>query len=204
MEWKAPILRAGRRYGAPLLLAATAAVLFLVPGARAALEYDRTAVAAGEVWRLATCHLVHASLEHLLWDVGAVLALGLVVASRGPKLFLLVAGGSGIVIPLAVHFALPGLATYCGLSGIASALFAAFAVTLLAEAFRERRWGLVGATSLLAVAFVAKVVFEASTGTAVFVPLATAALVPVPLAHLLGAAAGSAGGLAAAYGTKGA
>ena len=89
-----------------------------------------------------------------------------------------------------------GLTTFCGLSGIACALFATIAVTLLVQFSRERRWGFVAATCLLGAALFAKVTFEAVTGTAIFVDLSAAAMVPVPLAHLLGAAAGSAGAVA--------
>jgi len=189
-------LRAGRHFGAPLVLCFAAVVLHVVPGARGVLEYDRAAVAMGEVWRIATCQLVHGSLDHLFWDVAATLALGIVVAARRPRLFLAVAGISGVAIPLGVHLFLPSLSTFCGLSGVASALFATFAVTLVADCVRERRWGIVAATGLVGLAFAAKLVFETTTGTAVFVDLAATALVPVPLAHLLGAAVGSAGGLA--------
>jgi rhomboid family GlyGly-CTERM serine protease len=41
------------------------------------LEYDRTAVLAGEVWRLWTCHMVHYSTQHMLGDVAALLLIGM-------------------------------------------------------------------------------------------------------------------------------
>jgi rhomboid family GlyGly-CTERM serine protease len=186
------IIRAGRRSGAPLVIAVAAVVLFLVPGAREALEYDRAAVAAGEVWRLLTCQLIHASAEHLFWDAAAVLILGAAVAGRSRRTFATVAGVSAVVIPLGVHFALPSLSTYCGLSGMASALFATFAATLLADAVRGRGLLLAGATATVALAFLAKIAYEATTGSAVFVDLGESALVPVPLAHLLGAVIGAA------------
>jgi rhomboid family GlyGly-CTERM serine protease len=189
------ILRVGRRIGAPLVLCVAAVVLHFVPGARAALEYDRAAVAAGEAWRFASGQLVHGNFAHLIWDVAATLALGIAVAWRRPLTFLAVVGVSGVAIPLGVHLFLPSLTTFCGLSGIASALFATYAVGVVAEGVRERRWGVVTATGVVVIAFAVKLAFEATTGTAVFVDLAATALVPVPLAHLLGAAVGSAGGL---------
>ena len=140
MERMDHIAMAGRRFGAPLLLFAAAIVLFFVPGAPGVLEYDRAAVAAGEVWRIGTCQLIHANFEHLLWDAATVLALGLFISSRRPRLFLFVVGVSMVGVPLGVHFALPSLTTFCGLSGIACALFATIAVTLLVRFSRERRW----------------------------------------------------------------
>lgn len=184
------VVRAGRPSGAPLLLVAVAVALFFIPGALETLRYDRAAVAAGEGWRIVTSQLVHAGTEHLAWDVAATLALGLAVAARSVRRFLLVVGASGVAIPLAVHLALPGLDTFCGLSGIASALFAAYAVTLAGTAVRERRWGLVAATGVVGAAFAAKLAFEAATGAAVFVNLDAVSLAPVPLAHLVGAGIG--------------
>ena len=45
-------------------------------GAPAALVYDRAAIGNGEIWRLATGHLVHLDLQHLGYNIGALLALG--------------------------------------------------------------------------------------------------------------------------------
>ena len=190
MECTDRVVRAGRRSGAPLLLAAVATFLFFVPGALEALRYDRAAAVGGELWRVVTSQLVHASPAHLAWDVVATLILGLAVAARSPRRFLLIVGASALAIPLAVHLALPGLDTFCGLSGIASALFAAYAVTLAGTAVRERRWGLVAATGIVGIAFAAKLAFEAATGGAVFVDLDAVSLAPVPLAHVVGAAIG--------------
>ena len=184
------VVRAGCHFGAPLLLVAVSVALFFVPGALETLRYDRAAVAAGEGWRIVTSQFVHAGTEHLAWDVAATLALGLAVAARSVRRFLLIVGASALAIPLAVHAALPGLDTFCGLSGIASALFASYAVTTVAAGVRDRRWGLVVTTSIVGAAFAAKLAFEATTGAAVFVDLDANSLVPVPMAHLLGAAIG--------------
>jgi rhomboid family GlyGly-CTERM serine protease len=191
VEGKSHIVRAGRRSGAPLTLFAASVALFFVPGARDVLEYDRAAVATGEVWRFLTCHLVHGNFEHLFWDAAAVLVLGLFVAAHHPRRFLLVVTAAGAAISVGVHLLLPTLSTYCGLSGIASALFAACAVTTIQEAVRERRFRAVVLTGIVAALFVGKITFELLTGTAVFVDLTAAALIPVPLAHVLGTVSGS-------------
>ena len=43
------------------------------------LRLDRDAVASGEVWRLWTGHLVHASRDHFVFDVGAACLLFVVL-----------------------------------------------------------------------------------------------------------------------------
>jgi len=60
---------------ASLFLAATAAVVFSWPGLAAHLQYDRAAIAAGEVWRLASGHWTHYSLDHVVWDALAFATL---------------------------------------------------------------------------------------------------------------------------------
>lgn len=191
MERKVPSKAAGRAAIAPSLLALAALGAFVVPGAAEHLRFDRAAVAAGEVWRILTCHLVHASPELLFWDVAATFALGVALTHRSLRLFLGVAGAAAVLIPLGVWIGLPSMTYYGGLSGIASALFAAYAVLVFREGVRERRYVLSAAIAVVAVAFGAKLLIEATTGAAVFVDVAAVAVVPVPLAHLLGAAAGS-------------
>ena len=55
-----------RRYGLALLALCAVLLLPELAGewARAALRYERAAIAAGEWWRLVTAHLVHLDLEH--------------------------------------------------------------------------------------------------------------------------------------------
>ncbi|MEJ2591946.1 MAG: hypothetical protein P8178_11180, partial [Candidatus Thiodiazotropha sp.] len=61
-----------------LLLTTLALVLYLWAGAAPqAWVYDRFAIAQGEWWRLFTGHWVHSDGEHALWDIGALLVLGL-------------------------------------------------------------------------------------------------------------------------------
>ena len=47
-----------------------------------ALQYDRGAIAAGQVWRIITGHFTHWSADHLSWDVAVFAVLGL-LAERG-------------------------------------------------------------------------------------------------------------------------
>jgi rhomboid family GlyGly-CTERM serine protease len=173
-----------------VVAAALSAVLFAVPGAAEALQYDRRqAGPGGEFWRLLTCHWTHWSVDHLLWNTVTFAVLGLCCAARQAPASLSCLGISAVAIPLALHLGCPQLVTYRGLSGLDSALFVFLALHLLDEGRRERD----GVRALTACAglglYLAKTACECWTGTALFVSDA-GGMAPVPLAHAVGAAAG--------------
>jgi rhomboid family GlyGly-CTERM serine protease len=190
--------RAGRGSGGvpgvSLGLTALAGFLWLVPAATPWLEYDRAALAAGQLWRLVTAHWTHWSADHLGWDLLAFALLGALCERESRSRFLLcVLGGAGAV-SLAVWGLLPAVTTYRGLSGLDSALFVLLAVSVM-RAEGEPPWRL-GAGAAALVLFQAKILYEIWTGTAVFVQGAGLDVAPIPLAHLAGAAVGFAVGLA--------
>jgi rhomboid family GlyGly-CTERM serine protease len=172
------------RPGTSLALAGLAVLGFLVPGAEAWLEFDRTALAGGQLWRLLTGHWAHWSWEHLGWDVLAFAVLGGACERDSRGRFLACLGGSALAVSLAVWWGLPGMARYRGLSGVDSALFVLLAVSLMQRAGASRRL-MVGAWAL--VGFLAKLAWEGATGGALFVGDGVG---PVPLAHLAGASVG--------------
>ncbi|MFN0058075.1 MAG: rhombosortase [Planctomycetota bacterium] len=170
--------------------------IFFIPGATNLLEFDRAALANGQVWRVATGHFTHATIDHLLWDVVVFVVLGLLVERRSRRQLVRVIAVSALAISAAVFALEPQFLQYRGLSGIDSALFVAFVTDALVRT-RDRRtkWSLVA----LLVAFAAKVIFEYAAGTTLFVD-ATAAMTPVPLAHVAGGLVG--GGIVVATRTE--
>jgi hypothetical protein len=87
------------------------------------------------------------------------------------------------------------MTAYRGLSGIDSALFGLLTVLLIREALEagdRRGLLLAGGFSIL---FAGKTAFELVSGAGVFVSDFGAAVSPVPLAHLAGAAVGAAAAL---------
>ncbi|HOX08224.1 MAG TPA: rhombosortase [Planctomycetota bacterium] len=188
--------RAGRLPGASLLLSAAALAVFLVPGAARLLEYDRSALAAGELWRLVTCHWTHWGAEHLIWDMVVFALLGAACEGRSRRRLWLGLALSALLVPAAVWLVIPGMERYRGLSGLDSMLFALLATEVLREklAAGRRLWALAAAAAALA--FAGKIAWELATGTAVFVDSSAAGMVPVPLAHLVGAACGALAGMA--------
>lgn len=186
----------GRRLpGAALLLAGLALAVHLVPGADELLEYRREAIVAGQVWRLLSCHWAHFSLNHLSWDLLAFLVLGSVCEQYSRRRLVLAVFGSAILVAAVSWFLLPGMTAYRGLSGIGSALFGLLTVQLIRDAFRQGTpRALLFPVSLLLL-FLGKTGYELWAGASVFVSDYGAAVDPVPLAHLAGAAVGCATGL---------
>ena len=187
---------AGLLPGAALALAlAVPAVLLFLLAPAAHLVCTRDAFAAGEPWRWLTGHWVHASADHLLWDVAAVAVLGVVCAAVSRTRFLACVLLSALAIPAALWLARPQLDSYCGLSGIDSALFGLLVAALLRRANAARSAPVIVLVSLLATGFLAKVVYEICTSATLFVDSSALAAVPEPLSHAVGFAIGAAVGV---------
>jgi hypothetical protein len=93
-------------------------------------------------------------------------------------------------ISIAVLFLLPEMGIYRGLSGLDSAFFSLLAVTILRQKLSERNWLWVGIVGLVFLGFLGKTAYELATGLTLFVDSHAAGMVPVPLAHVAGAAVG--------------
>lgn len=108
------------------ILAATATYW---PHALQALRYDRQLVFSGEIWRLATAHLVHLNMPHLVMNLLALLLL-CELLWRGMEIRravgLLVFSALGVsILLLALH---PELSWYAGLSGALHGVWAGCAL----------------------------------------------------------------------------
>ena len=182
-------------YAVTALLVVAAAAVQLFPGSAAWLEYRRAAVEAGELWRIITCHWTHFGFDHFIWDVATLAFVGALCEERSRMRFLLCVGLSVVAIPFVIWAFLPEMQTYRGLSGIDAAAFALLAVLILRDNLKPRRWGWIAFSCVGLAAFVCKIGIEMFAGSAVFVDGAAAGMIPVPLAHLVGAAAGVFAGL---------
>lgn len=165
-------------------LAIAAVVMTLVDASL--FEWHR----GGAPWRILTCHLTHWTHAQLAWDALAFAALGFVTERCDRRAFLAAIVVAMIAVPFAVSLFSPEVVAYRGLSGLASAVFA----LLLIQARREPL------TAVFALAFVAKLAYEATTGGALFASELGAGVVPLPVAHLAGAVAGAVCGAVRALG----
>jgi rhomboid family GlyGly-CTERM serine protease len=178
-----------------IVLAAAAAVLAACPAGSSWLEFDREAVYGGQLWRIITCHLTHCNLDHLLWDVLALVVLGAMCERRSRSRYLMCLAACSAAIPAALLVVQPELLCYRGLSGLDTGLFALLAVGLLWDKSQERDWLGLSLIGLSLAGFAGKIAFELTTGNTVFVDSAAAGFTAVPLAHLVGLAVGAAAGL---------
>ncbi len=169
------------------------------PQATGSLEYQRAALAQGQLWRSITCHWTHWDLEHLVLDAAAFLLLAIACARRSRAQLLLCLGLAAPVISLVLWTALPRMGHYRGLSGLDAALFALLAGWQLRDAVHRRRrpdsrstrsaWrSVVAALALAALAL--KILYEVATGDALFLAQESSGFVPIPLAHAVGGLVG--------------
>jgi len=202
MSLSTAIPSAGRSGAPPLrfhrgavvaLISLAASLVFLSPGVTATLQLERERLLAGELWRLVTCHMTHWTGEHLAFDLFAFALLLWLCLQRSVARTAVTLAAAAVAVPLTVLAAHPELTLYRGLSGLDSALFVLLGTLLLREGLRTRRTALTLTAALALVAFAAKVVFELTTGGAVFA--ASGGFVPVPVAHVAGALVGAAAGV---------
>ncbi len=176
MKPRLPILSVG--------LAAVAIVVHALPATATALQFDRTAIAGGEMWRLLTGHVVHFDANHLLWDGTMMVILGAACERQSHRRTAAALALAATAIDAAVWWLQPQFAIYRGLSGLASALFG-----LLGGLLLQRGRPVPTIAGALALAgFAAKSAFELATAQTVFA--SGNGYAPVPLAHLVGLAAG--------------
>jgi rhomboid family GlyGly-CTERM serine protease len=160
------------------LVAALDALSLLGDSARFALRYDRSAIAAGEWWRLLTAHLVHLDGHHLLLDeLGLVLVWALFADAYDAVEWLAIGAAGALAIGAGLWWLSPRVAWYLGASGVLHTAMAAGVVRRLADRTWDR-WILLGC-------LIAKLAHEQYAQAA-----GRAAPLVVVDAHLYGAAAG--------------
>ena len=94
-------------------------LLFSGETGREWLRFERSGIAAGELWRLLTGHLVHLGVSHTVLNLaGLVLVWFLVGRAFDWKQWLWVMAGSVVAIDLGLWFGAPSLEWYVGLSGL--------------------------------------------------------------------------------------
>ena len=98
---------------------------------------------------------------------------------------------SALLIPAVIWQAMPDLMIYGGLSGLDCALYALLMVLMIKREIRSRSRVWFAFFCLLFAGLMAKITYETVTGLTLFVSNAHSAMVPVPLAHLVGGVVGT-------------
>jgi rhomboid family GlyGly-CTERM serine protease len=176
--------------------AVTAAVLLLmIPAIMTSdaliewLQFDRSAILAGEYWRLFTGHLVHWSFNHLFWDLLAGLLAVLFLLTHHPRTLIPLSLWSMVLVASFILLVNPEIAVYRGLSGLDTALFAYVGTSMaLSAAHRRQGWILALAGMLLGL-MTGKILYEINSGACLFVD--SQDFIPLYTAHLGGLLAGS-------------
>ena len=160
------------------------------PAIGEALQWQRSLSFPQSGLTALTGHLTHWSWDHLLWDVAALVGLGVAAIRILPGRVLLCLLLAALAIPIEIAWFRPEFATYRGLSGVDSALFG----LVLAGLWQRKgagRWlaisGLVG--------ILAKTLFEWTTGDTFFVDRTNQEFIPVTSAHVVGLVCGLFAGL---------
>jgi rhomboid family GlyGly-CTERM serine protease len=161
------------------LLAVLAGLHWLVPD-KTLLYFSAADISRGDAWRIVSGHLVHADLEHLLWNSLGLAVLGAVIEYRS-RASLLAALGAGMVFVSALLLSpWSPLVYYCGLSGVLNTLLL---VALWQEWRISRSWLLIS----IALGSVAKLIFELSQGVSI---VTNVSWPPYAWSHLAGLTAG--------------
>ncbi len=171
-----------------LILGALALPLFFLQDAGHFFQYDRTAIATGEFWRILTGHWTHWSFDHFLWCTISFIAFGSLCERLNRRGFIIVLTFSTIIIPVFGWFADPAMGLYRGLSGICSGLFVAACLMLMQQALARKALSDLAMPIFAVLLFLAKILFECLTGQTLFVN--SSIFTPVPLIHLAGGIVG--------------
>lgn len=167
-------------------LAVAAIAVFAAPGASTWLTADRSAVGAGELWRLWTGHLVHASFSHLCWNVSALVALGFLFERDLGRAFWKLIAFSCALIGAGSLVLQPALDSYIGLSGLLNSIWVGGALVCA----RRSRGVLRNAYLICVLAGLTKIAIEGFGGVAIFTDPSKLGGLPVPIAHALGCLGG--------------
>ena len=180
--------------GTALLLAGTAALVHALPPISAMLAYDRARVAAGEMWRIVTCHVTHYTLDHLVWDGIVFASVGTLCLRDSPRRTWATLATATAALPATLWLLHPQLSTYRGLSGLDTALFALLCTRALVDNWisGDRRRLIASAAAMIVL--LGKTSYEIVSGTTLFADGA-GEFVAVPTAHIVGAIVGMIVGL---------
>ncbi len=112
-----------KQYKITVFLFTLISILFFSLGAvPESLYFNQTAISNGEYWRLITAHLVHSDLEHLIWNLCALVIISSLIEQKNRVLLLLSIVISIITIDYYLWFNSIEIINYAGFSGVLNTL----------------------------------------------------------------------------------
>jgi rhomboid family GlyGly-CTERM serine protease len=165
-------------------LAVLPALLGFVPAVRDVLLYNRAAILQGEGWRLWTGHWIHFSSSHFFWNAAVLTAAGAWLERERPGAFAWFLLLAAPVVSLLLLVGAPAMATYGGLSGLATGVVVLLALVQQRRHPAARGWWL-AALALVGI----KLTLEATASAPLFATYGSEQVRTSALAHALGAAA---------------
>jgi rhomboid family GlyGly-CTERM serine protease len=145
------------------------------------LVYDRDEIGAGQLWRLASGHLVHFSALHLVANLGVLLIAGVWLELHNARATLLLYAAAMPFIGVVLWLFEPALSVFGGASGLVFAVLGALALEFMARPGRRRALGAVLLAGLC-IKLAAEIAFGWSTGA--IAP--ESGIVAVPASHAAG------------------
>jgi membrane associated rhomboid family serine protease len=133
-----PVIQFIQRIPLTLVLASLALVLHRMSVLQSWSSLEFREFSALELHRILTCHWLHWSAEHLVWDLGVFIILGAWCEQRTPARYAWTMLLSAVAIPVCVMCCLSHVNSYRGLSGIDTALFGLLAANILSEKIKHR------------------------------------------------------------------
>jgi rhomboid family GlyGly-CTERM serine protease len=145
-----------------LLVVVSLSVHFLPETLTTALQFDRAAIADGQVWRLVTAHFAHFSGAHLLGNTLAIALWAPIVECTSRRLLALDCSVGALALGTWILWNNPEFGTYRGLSGLAALLLSQVLLLAIFDHSLDRtaKCGI----ALLALALGFKAHLEASQG----------------------------------------
>ena len=141
------------------LLAILVGLHWLVPDPTL-LYFSAADIARGETWRIVTGHLMHADLQHLMWNGLGLAVLGTLIEQRSRNMLWATLGVGIISVSALLLSPFSQLEYYCGLSGVLNTLLL---VALWLEWTVNRSWLVI----VIAGGSIAKVMIELSQGISI-------------------------------------
>lgn len=153
----------------------------ILPGLSSVLIFDRNALLGGEIWRLFTCHFVHFSAPHLIYNLLVFAVSGYIIEKNRCCRLGWLCLWLAFAISLSLFVLKPDMAYYGGLSGVACG-------TLYFCALMGKRYSVHWRTMSFLIIFLVplKIAIEMFAGASVLPYGEQQSFVPMPTSHIVG------------------